>query len=42
MPKIFTKNCKIKVIEYGDQAHTPFSWKELKSGIRSYITNLMK
>ncbi len=41
MPEIFTKNCKIKVIEYSDTARSPFSWEELKIGIQSYISKIL-
>ena len=41
MPKVFTKSCKIKVIEYGECAHPSFNWEELKADIQSYISKII-
>ena len=34
MPEIFSKNCKIQVIEYGSTSKPSISWKDLKSRIQ--------
>ena len=37
MPKIFAKDCKIKVIEYGTSQEPTISWRELKERVQGLI-----
>lgn len=37
MPKIFSKDCKIKVIEYGSTSKSTMSWDDLKKQVQSLI-----
>lgn len=37
MPKIFSKDCKIKVIEYGASTSSKMSWTDLKTRVQNLI-----
>ncbi len=42
MPRIFEKNCKIKVIEYGSDTIQPVAFNEIFSYVSSYLKGFFK
>ena len=39
MPKIFDKNCKIKVIEYGSTTAPTVTWDSIKDHVCQFVAN---
>lgn len=38
MPKVFKKDCKIKLIEYGSSANDNFFWKSFKKDLQNLVS----